>query len=70
MTAPLAGIKKSIICPVLNQALRIRGRVSAYITCHNGNDNAWWCDWSGAVMTWMVVSPVYGQFRAYHIDCV
>lgn len=44
--------------------------VSADITCHNGNDNAQLSDWSGAVMACTVVSPVRGQLRAYHIDCV
>lgn len=43
--------------------------VSAYVTCHNGNDNAQRSDWSVAIMALMVLSPVRGQLRAYHIDC-
>lgn len=38
--------------------------VSAYITCHNGNDNAQGPDWSGVVMACTVVSLVHGQLRA------
>lgn len=44
--------------------------VSAYMSGHNGNDNAQRSDWSGVVMAYTVVSPVRGQLRAYHIDCV
>lgn len=56
--------------PSVKPALKNMIHVSAYITCHNGNDNGQWCDWSGAVMAWTVVSLVRGQLRAYHIDCV